>query len=59
MIFQSASWRRAIGQLNNEDQPGFIIGYGGKPNYNNDVIVCQWLWLDFLVAAFGLAGLKK
>ena len=56
--FLSASWRRAIGQLNNEESAWLYYCYGCKPDYNNDVIVCQWLWLDFLVAHSG-GGFKK
>lgn len=48
--FQTASWRRAIGQLNHEEAAWLHYCYGSKLNYKNDELICQWLWLDFLVA---------
>ncbi|WP_368933097.1 bacteriophage antitermination protein Q [Citrobacter sp. RHB21-C01] len=48
--FMTASWRRAIEQLNSEETAWLHYCYGCKPNYKNDVIICQWLWLDFLIA---------
>lgn len=56
--FATASWRRAIGQLNREETAWLYYCYGCKPDYNNDVIICQWLWLDFLVA-HSRSGFKK
>ncbi|HBY0274685.1 TPA: phage antitermination protein, partial [Klebsiella pneumoniae] len=48
--FQTASWRRAIEQLNREEIAWLHYCYGCKPNFENDEVICQWLWLDFLVA---------
>lgn len=56
--FMTASWRRAIEQLNSEETAWLHYCYGCKPNYKNDVIICQWLWLDFLIA-HSRAGFKK
>lgn len=56
--FQTASWRRAIEQLNSEESAWLHYCYGCKLNYRNDVIICQWLWLDFLVA-HSRSGFKK
>lgn len=56
--FMTASWRRAIEQLNNEETAWLHYCYGCKPNYKNDVIICQWLWLDFLIA-HSRSGFKK
>jgi hypothetical protein len=56
--FATTSWRRAIGQLNREETAWLYYCYGCKPDYNNDVIICQWLWLDFLVA-HSKSGFKK
>lgn len=46
--FMTASWRRAIEQLNSEETAWLHYCYGSKPNYKNDVVICQWLWIDFL-----------
>ncbi|MCD0229248.1 bacteriophage antitermination protein Q, partial [Enterobacter hormaechei subsp. steigerwaltii] len=54
----TASWRRAIEQLNSEETAWLHYCYGCKPNYKNDVIICQWLWLDFLIA-HSRSGFKK
>ncbi|ELB7313030.1 bacteriophage antitermination protein Q [Enterobacter hormaechei] len=56
--FMTASWRRAIEQLNSEETAWLHYCYGCKPNYKNDVIICQWLWLDFLIA-HSRSGFKK
>lgn len=56
--FMTASWRRAIEQLNSEETAWLHYCYGCKPNYKNDVIICQWLWLDFLIE-HSRAGFKK
>ncbi|MBN0788733.1 phage antitermination protein, partial [Pseudomonas aeruginosa] len=48
--FQTASWRRAIEQLNREEIAWLHYCYGCKPNFENDEVICQWLWLDFFVA---------
>lgn len=56
--FQTASWRRAIEQLNSEESAWLHYCYGCKLDYRNDVIICQWLWLDFLVA-HSRSGFKK
>ncbi|MEI9740443.1 bacteriophage antitermination protein Q [Enterobacter kobei] len=56
--FMTASWRRAIEQLNSEENAWLHYCYGCKPNYKNDVIICQWLWLDFLIE-HSRAGFKK
>lgn len=56
--FMTASWRRAIEQLNNEETAWLHYCYGCKQNYKNDVIICQWLWLDFLIE-HSRAGFKK
>ncbi|EMO3864403.1 bacteriophage antitermination protein Q, partial [Enterobacter hormaechei] len=56
--FMTASWRRAIEQLNSEETAWLHYCYGCKPNYKNDVTICQWLWLDFLIA-HSRAGFKK
>lgn len=56
--FMTASWRRAIEQLNNEETAWLHYCYGSKPNYKNDVIICQWLWMDFLIE-HSRAGFKK
>lgn len=55
--FMTASWRRAIEQLNSEETAWLHYCYGCKPNYKNDVTICQWLWLDFLIA-HSRAGFK-
>lgn len=56
--FMTASWRRAIEQLNSEETAWLHYCYGCKPNYKNDVIICQWLWVDFLIE-HSRAGFKK
>lgn len=56
--FMTASWRRAIEQLNSEETAWLHYCYGSKQNYKNDVIICQWLWLDFLIE-HSRAGFKK
>ncbi|WP_407219102.1 bacteriophage antitermination protein Q, partial [Enterobacter hormaechei] len=56
--FMTASWRRAIEQLNSEETAWLHYCYGTKQNYKNDVIICQWLWLDFLIE-HSRAGFKK
>ena len=56
--FMTASWRRAIEQLNSEETAWLHYCYGSKLNYKNDVIICQWLWLDFLIEHLR-AGFKK
>lgn len=56
--FQTASWRRAIEQLNKEETAWLHYCYGCKLDYKNEVIVCQWLWLDFLIA-HSSSGFKK
>ena len=56
--FMTASWRRAIEQLNKEESAWLHYCYGSKLNYKNDVIICQWLWLDFLIE-HSRAGFKK
>jgi hypothetical protein len=56
--FMTASWRRAIEQLNSEETAWLHYCYGCKPNYKNDVIICQWLWLDFLIS-HSREGFKK
>ncbi|EMG7890300.1 phage antitermination protein [Enterobacter hormaechei] len=56
--FMTASWRRAIEQLNSEETAWLHYCYGCKSNYKNDVIICQWLWLDFLIE-HSRAGFKK
>ncbi|HFN4143853.1 TPA: bacteriophage antitermination protein Q [Enterobacter hormaechei] len=56
--FMTASWRRAIEQLNSEETAWLHYCYGCKPNYKNDVIICQWLWLDFSIA-HSRSGFKK
>lgn len=56
--FQTASWRRAIEQLEREEMAWLNYCYGCKPNFKNDEAICQWLWLDFLVA-HSTTDLKK
>jgi len=56
--FQTSNWRRAIEQLPSEESAWLHYCYGCKPNYKNDVTICQWLWLDFLIE-HSRAGFKK
>lgn len=56
--FQTSNWRRAIEQLSSEESAWLHYCYGCKQNYKNDVIICQWLWLDFLIE-HSRAGFKK